>query len=365
MNISGKRKHHICTVVIRKKGLPVRVIPFFMIILLLLLFINMPRKAEDKLLTPIAKTSVNVNFPKSHEKKATDLFSLPDIYTLMRASSPFFQNLEKKEATLSEKKSEDTSNTYPKSEKVKEKSVISTNLKISNATSYVINPHEFVSKKISYNAVSQSKKVLIIHTHGCETYSSPSGQALGENGSYRTKDMDKNVTSVGKIIANELTKRGISVIYDDTLCDYPSYNASYKTSMEIIERHLKENPDIRFVFDIHRDAIAEPDETPIKLTADIDGETFAQVMIVCGTDSMGLHHPNWRENLTLGLKIQEKLEEKYPGLARPVNLREERFNMHKTRGSLIFEVGTHGNTLEEVQKSGVLLADAISDVICN
>jgi len=41
-------------------------------------------------------------------------------------------------------------------------------------------------------------------------------------------------------------------------------------------------------------------------------------MFVVGTDGTGLEHPNWRENLKLAIKLQQKLNEKYPGITRPI-----------------------------------------------
>ena len=36
---------------------------------------------------------------------------------------------------------------------------------------------------------------------------------------------------------------------------------------------------------------------------------------------------------------------------RPINLRKERFNMHVSYGSLLVEVGSTGNTLEEALRA--------------
>ena len=158
-------------------------------------------------------------------------------------------------------------------------------------------------------------------------------------------------------------QKGIGVIHDKTLCDYPKYNSSYVKSLEVIENNLLKYPNIEFVFDIHRDAIASQDGTPTKLVCTVNGKSTAQAMIVCGTDAMGLENPNWQENLILALKIQKNLEAVCPGLMRPINLRKERFNMHKTKGSLLFEVGTHGNTLEEALNGAKLLAEGIAETI--
>jgi stage II sporulation protein P len=58
-------------------------------------------------------------------------------------------------------------------------------------------------------------------------------------------------------------------------------------------------------------------------------------------------------------EIQKNLEEMHPGFLRPLNLRKERFNMHKTKGSLLFEIGTHGNTQLEALRSAEILAEGI------
>ena len=121
--------------------------------------------------------------------------------------------------------------------------------------------------------------------------------------------------------------------------DYPSYTHSYKKSLETIERNLKEHPSIKIVFDVHRDALGDA-QNKVKFTADINGEKAAQAMLVCGTNSMGLWFDNWEDNLRFAMQIQDRLERCYPGLARPVNIRRERFNLHATRGSVLIEVGT-------------------------
>ena len=63
------------------------------------------------------------------------------------------------------------------------------------------------------------------------------------------------------------------------------------------------------------------------------------------------------------MHCQEKINEIIPNLARPINLRQERFNQHTTNASLIIEVGTNGNTLIESVNSAVVTAKAISEVL--
>ena len=87
-------------------------------------------------------------------------------------------------------------------------------------------------------------------------------------------------------------------------------------------------------------------------------------MFVVGTDEQLLHE-NWQENLKLALKLQHKANELYPTLMRPINLREQRFNQQLSSGSIIIEVGSNGNTLEEAKRGAELIADVISAVLLN
>ena len=96
---------------------------------------------------------------------------------------------------------------------------------------------------------------------------------------------------------------------------------------------------------------------------EIDGEKVAQIMFVIGTDGGDLEHPNWNNNLKLAIKIQQKANEIYPGLFKPIILRNSRYNQHVTDGAAIIEVGATGNTLEECNGSMKYLANVIDAVM--
>ncbi len=246
-----------------------------------------------------------------------------------------------------------------------QKSIVSENLSITNSTDYEIDTSALISSQVIYSSTGEEPKILVMHTHACETYSDENGIGAGENGGYRTVDNSRNVTAIGEIIVQQLTEAGVSAVHDKTLCDSPAYNNSYKKALGLIEWYKHHYPSIEFVFDIHRDAVTDKDSTPVKLIYEKSEIPCAQAMIVCGTDAMGLWHPRWKANLTLGLKIQNSLEKNHPGFMRPLNLRRERFNMHMTPGSLIFEVGTHANTLEEAKNAAMILSEGIIEVVTN
>ncbi len=47
-------------------------------------------------------------------------------------------------------------------------------------------------------------------------------------------------------------------------------------------------------------------------TVKIGDEVCAQVMFVVGTNGSGLYHPNWQQNLSYAIKVQQKANEMYP-----------------------------------------------------
>ncbi len=242
----------------------------------------------------------------------------------------------------------------------------SVNLDIKNETAYEIDKDVLIEQYGKIELKSNKKpQILIVHTHGSESYTQSKKYNYSQSDYARCQDINYNVVRVGTELYNELTKRGFNVIHDKSINNYPSYNNSYNKTLEKIEKHLKENPTIKCVFDVHRDAIMYDDNTKLKLTKTVNGEKAAQLMIVCGSDASGLYNPNWQKNLGFALKIQKEMESIAPGLMRPINLRKERFNMHKTGGSLIFEFGTHGNTLDEALATVKYLAEGIEKVLKN
>lgn len=210
---------------------------------------------------------------------------------------------------------------------------------------------------------SDGPLVLILHTHTSEAYRPSEGFSYTPSDNDRTEDTDFNVARVGEEMCSELNRLGIFAIHDETLCDYPSYNGSYKKMLSVAESVMKKYPSVKVVIDLHRDAMITADGTKISTVTSIAGEKAAQIMLVVGTDANGLYHPSWRNNLSFAVRLQQKLCEEYPSLARPLNLRCERFNGHICPYEILIEVGTNGNTLPEALISARATANALAKVI--
>ena len=220
-----------------------------------------------------------------------------------------------------------------------------------------------LSRPSTLDFSSDEPTILIVHTHASESYNPEAGEAYETAGAFRTLDTDYSVIQVGKALAETLRSYGLGVVHDATINDYPSYNDSYANSLSRIEAWKKQYPSLQMVIDLHRDAAEDEQGNAVALTAQVDGEDCAQLMLVVGTDQGGLYHPNWQENLANALKLQSVLEGMYPGLCRSLNLRTERFNQHETPGSILVEVGCTGNTLTQAKRSAVLLGEALASMI--
>ena len=180
-------------------------------------------------------------------------------------------------------------------------------------------------------------------------------------GNYRTTDLNYSVARVGSELTNNLILYGYNVIHDTTYHDYPAYTGSYTRGLSTITSIINNSSNSEFIIDLHRDALGS--NSSYGPTVQIGDEIVAQIMFVIGTDGGGLEHPNWNNNLKLAIKIQEKANEMYPGLFKPIILRNSRYNQHVTSGACIIEVGATGNTLEECNNSMKYLAKVISEVM--
>lgn len=234
---------------------------------------------------------------------------------------------------------------------------------VRNDTNFGVNIDEMLGSKLDFGTDGSAPEVLIVHTHATESYADLGATSYQTDKSDRSLDETKNVIKVGEAIKGVLEKKGIKVIHDKTLHDHPNFNGSYENSRKTVEKYLSKNPGIKIVLDIHRDAFVYDDGSKAKFVTKIDGKETAQLMFVVGTSGGGLEHPDWRNNMKFAVKLQNHISKKYPTLMRGINLRNERFNGHLTKGSLILEVGSSGNTMEEAVRGATLSAEEIADFL--
>ena len=230
------------------------------------------------------------------------------------------------------------------------------NVKIKNQTDY-----QLTQEMMTPDITIENKNIVLFHTHSCESYTPSDAYPYTQTGNFRTTDLNFTVTRVGTELENYLKQCNYNVVHNTDYHDYPAYNGSYTKSLSTVENILKTtSSDI--IIDIHRDAIgSRSDYAPIVKIGDVD--IAAQLMFVIGTNAGGLWHPNWNQNLKFAIKIQEKAEEMYPGLFKPIMLTTSRYNQHTGKYASIIEVGATGNTLEQCLTSMKYLAKVMNEVI--
>lgn len=230
------------------------------------------------------------------------------------------------------------------------------NVKIKNETSF-----ELDNNMVNPNINIENKNFILFHTHTCESYTSSQAFQYTPTGTFRTTDLNYTVARVGDELEKNLKSYGYKVIHDKNYHDYPSYNGSYTNSLETVENILN-TTSADMIFDIHRDAIgSRSDYAPCVKIGEED--ICAQIMFVIGTNEGGLWHPNWTQNLKFAVKVQQKAEEMYPGLFKPIMLTKYRYNQHTGKYANIIEVGATGNTLEQCLNSMKYFAKVLNEVV--
>ena len=211
-------------------------------------------------------------------------------------------------------------------------------VRIRNESDYNIQ-NEIKDLNVNFN----KNNILIFHTHTCESYTQTEQNHYDSSGNFRTTDLNYTVARVGDELEKYLLNYGYNVIHDKSYHDYPAYNGSYNRSLVTVQNILEKNDDIDVVIDLHRDAIGDNTYAPkVKI-----GEDYcARIMFVIGTDGGGLKHDNWRENVKFAIRFVQKADELYPGLCKPIIVRNSRYNHQVAKSACIIEVGATGNTLE-------------------
>ncbi|MBR2731146.1 MAG: stage II sporulation protein P [Clostridia bacterium] len=205
--------------------------------------------------------------------------------------------------------------------------------------------------------------VLIFHSHTSESYMIVDRDRYDPGFTAHSNDPAINVVRVGDEIAHTLERSGYTVIHDTVIHD-TDYTGSYPHSRKTLEQYLAQYPNLQILLDIHRDSIDLEDGTKMRPVATVGGKRAAQLMIISGAqEGKVTAFPHWEANLRFALQLQKRLADNYPGLMRPLLFSQRKYNMDLTRCSLLIEVGSEGNTLEEACYSGRLLAAALAEIM--
>ena len=230
------------------------------------------------------------------------------------------------------------------------------NLYIVNATTKMTEQEfdaaYFLKKDITIKK-KEEPQILIYHTHGSEAFSDS-----------RPGVEEDSVIGMGDLLAAYLEEKyGLSVIHDKTVFDVKdgkdNRNNAYNDALVYIEQFLSEHPSIEVMIDLHRDA-------GTKRVTTIQGKKVAKVMLFNGlcrnTQGKLTYLPNeyLKDNLAFSFQMKLIGDEMYPGLMNRIFLKDYRYNMHLRERTLLIELGTNENTVEEARNAMEPLADVLA-----
>jgi len=233
-------------------------------------------------------------------------------------------------------------------------------LVIKNFTKHKIDIAKLLKEPLEIDLSKKGPKVLIYHTHTTESYVLKEEDLGKKNVPSFSTNPQYSVVRVGEELARNLRKYDIETLHNGTVHDKVRDEA-YGVAINTLKTYANSYPSIKVYIDIHRDAVSA-DKPKLRMVKKINGKNAAQIMFVVGTNDL-LPHPNWEKNLKFALKVQQKLNEKYPGLARPVWIVGKRYNQHISENALLIEIGGDGNLLSECLESTKYLAEALNDVM--
>lgn len=226
-----------------------------------------------------------------------------------------------------------------------------------------------LSKKVDLPEYLSSRtevgpKVLIVHTHASEAYSKDGAiSCTEEESAARSLDSEKSVIAVGKVLADSLNCLGISTVHCQVKHDDTQYKGAYERAGETISRYLEQYPSICLVVDLHRDAIVKSSGELIRPVTLIDGEAAAQVMCVVGSEFGGESNPNWEGNLAFALQLRNRINSEYGNLCRPPYLKSQTYNQELAPYSILLEIGSSGNSVEEAKRSAAAVANVLAEML--
>lgn len=223
-----------------------------------------------------------------------------------------------------------------------------------------LNGQDLASMDLTIDTEEKNYKVLIYHTHGTESFKDSEPGKVEDTviglGDYLTELLEENY--------------GVAVYHDTTAYDMTGgeldRSAAYDYAREGVQKILAEYPSIEVVIDLHRDGVSED----TYLITEIDGKKTAQVMFLNGVSRLNkngdiayLANPYKTENLAFSLQMYLTAQANYDSFVRKIFVKGYRYNLNLKPRSLLVEVGSQTNTVEEAKNAMEPLAAILYKVL--
>lgn len=233
---------------------------------------------------------------------------------------------------------------------------------VRNASIMEFDAAALMQEPLDLGAKTEGPQVLIFHTHSREAYNA-TGEVFAAPDVTHNNDITQSVVAVGAILAQTLEADGIEVIHCTDIFD-STYTGAYSRSDAAVAAILEQYPSIRVVLDLHRDAVYTSEGGKYRPVVEKDGMDVAQIMMIAGTGNEEDDvNPHWQDNVRFGLTLQSEVEAICPGITRAMMVRTSTYNQNRSKGALLIEVGTTGNTLTEAKRSAYYIGQALSQIL--
>lgn len=197
--------------------------------------------------------------------------------------------------------------------------------------------------------------IYIYNSHQTEEYSPSSFAEFSVNPTVMVADY---------IMADIFRKAGFGVIVEErSIKDILNqnkwrYSYSYAASRILMEDVFKNNPTLTYFIDVHRDSL-----TKDRTTVTIDGKNYAKTIFL-----IGLENSKYEENLHFTTLINDKMNEKYPGLSKGIYKKggdgvNGVYNQDFSSKAILIEIGGYENNLTEVLNSVIAFTECFMEVI--
>lgn len=216
-----------------------------------------------------------------------------------------------------------------------------------------------VGNTLSIQNTSDTSKplVYIYNSHQTEEYS-PS--------TFLEYNVNPTVMMNNYILQDSLRKSNIkSIVEEENIKEILNknnwnYNYSYKASRILLDKAKEKYSSLKYFVDIHRDSLSHD-----KTTITINNENYARLIFL-----IGLENPNYQANLQFTEKINNLINEKYPGLSKGIYKKggpgvNGVYNQDFSEYTILIEIGGYENTTNEVMNSVLAFSKCFLEVINN
>lgn len=194
-----------------------------------------------------------------------------------------------------------------------------------------------------YLAQDRSRPIAIYCTHSDESYVPTSGTAS------KTHEPG-DVYDVAETLKAAIARLGGNAVVSNEQ-HHPHDGAAYERSRRTATQLMQQRP--AALVDVHRDAVPA-----YVYEANVAGRNIAAVKMVVGRENA-----NSGANLEFAKYLKAVADKKYPGLVEGILWGTGSYNQDLSPRSVLFEAGSHTNSLEQARHGMDLMADVLATVV--